>query len=98
MENRYEVRRGRFGAYFFDTVAQKEMDLAETVTTLNVLYCSGKISEQGEAETQPLTQQGSEPSEICPSCNGSGVRNKGDDLEYTYKCAKCNGTGKLLPC
>lgn len=38
MENRFEVRRGRFGAYFYDKTDNKDLDLVETVTFLNVLH------------------------------------------------------------
>ena len=55
MKNRFEVRRGRFGAYFYDKKDNKDLDLAETVGFLNVLHNEHlsnddrKISEQGEA-------------------------------------------------
>ena len=35
--------------------------------------------------------------EICQPCDGTGVRLKGDSLEYKMVCAFCNGTGKLSP-
>lgn len=51
-------------------------------------------SDNSEAVEQPLTQQGSEPSEICPDCVDGWQCCKGG----VWKCKTCGGSGKLLPC
>jgi len=57
-----------------------------------------KISEQGEAETQPLTQQGSEPSEISAFVNWVASLSR---IQYSSndKLAEIiEKAQKLLPC
>jgi len=44
------------------------------------------------------TKQGGEPTEVCPSCTGSGKRLKRDFIDTVINCKECSGTGKLLHC
>lgn len=70
---RFEVKSGRFGAYFFDNTENKDMDLAEVVCTLNVLYeehLSNIIRKNSESQSSNSSLSASAQDEPCLHSNG----------------------------
>jgi hypothetical protein len=57
-KKRFEVKNGRFGAYFYDNVEEKVLDLAETVLMLNVLYEEHRSKCVIKIVDQPLVFKG----------------------------------------